>query len=345
MIEELKKRFSMSYRCIAELVDLSYATLMRWKKRTGDGKPALQRPGPRKVRPLDLDGLKRKIETLDHGKKRSRGAGRLHLAYADRISRRDLNKLIIQARRESNQQQAAERCRVAWLRPNLAWAMDDCSKTVIGGGKLHLHNLSDLCSRYKLPPIASDQSPCGEEVAGHLDRLFTRFGAPLFCKRDNGGNLNHYAVDQVLSDAMVIPINSPVYQASYNGAIERTQGEFKKYLHRWQWKARSLHQCAILAETAAHDINHRPRRGLDGKTACRAYFTDDRIQFPKRRRVSIYHWIRDLAERISIALGKVVISPTAWRLAAKQWLLQNGLIRIVRAGKVLPNKSPIWSHN
>jgi hypothetical protein len=50
----------------------------------------------------------------------------------------------------------------------------------------------------------------GEEVAGHLDCLFGRFGPPLFCKRDNGGNVNHAAVDDVLGDAMVIPINSPV---------------------------------------------------------------------------------------------------------------------------------------
>ena len=327
------------------MVDLSYASLMRWKQRVGEGKPSVQRPGPKKVKPLDLEQLKQKIETLDHGARRSRGTGRLHSTYANQISRRDLNRLIIQARSESNRQRAVEACRVTWLRPNLAWAMDDCSKTAINGKKLHLHNLSDLCSRYKLPPMASDHLPCGEEVAGHLDRLFNRFGSPLFCKRDNGGNLNHVAVNQVLSQAMVIPINSPVYTPSYNGAIEHTQGEFKDHLHRWQWKARSLGQCAILAETAAHDINHRPRRCLDDKTACRAYFDGDRLRYPKRRRQQVYRWIQNLAERISIGLGKAVVTSTAWRVAAKQWLLENGLIRIVKAGKVLPYLSPIWSHN
>ena len=40
---------------------------------------------------------------------------------------------------------------------NLAWAVDDCrqSDTVVSE-TLHLHNLTDLCSRYKLPPIASE---------------------------------------------------------------------------------------------------------------------------------------------------------------------------------------------
>jgi hypothetical protein len=32
-----------------------------------------------------------------------------------------------------------------------------------------------------------------------------------------------------------------------------------------------------------------------------------------------------------------VIIPTAWRIAAKQWMLENGLIQIVKTGKVLPN--------
>ena len=104
-------------------------------------------------------------------------------------------------------------------------------------GTLHLHNLTDLHSRYRLPPLASDCLPCGEEVAGHLQYLFDRFEPPLFCKRDNGGNLNHLAVNQVLEEALVIPINSPPHRAPYNGAIEHTQGEFKSYLDRWSWKA------------------------------------------------------------------------------------------------------------
>ena len=60
--------------------------------------------------------------------------------------------------------------------------------------------------------------------------IFHRFGPPLFLKRDNGGNLNHLTVNQVLEEAMVIPINSPVITAPYNGAVEHAQGEVKTYL-------------------------------------------------------------------------------------------------------------------
>lgn len=82
---------------------------------------------------------------------------------------------------------------------------------------MQVQNIQDLCSRYKLPPLTTRYLPCGEEVSGHLDRHFTRFGPPLFIKRDNGGNLNHLGVNQLLEEAMVIPINSPVESAPYNG--------------------------------------------------------------------------------------------------------------------------------
>jgi hypothetical protein len=340
MIAELKKTYCLSNSSLARQFGLSYTTLMRWKRRLSMGQPALEKPGPKKVRPINLGQLRQKIRGLEHGSKRSRGTGRLHAAYNGAISRRDLNRMIRSVRNETNRQRAAQRYHITWLKPNLAWAMDDCQKPdVFAGGKLHLHNLSDLCSRYKFHPLASKAEPCGEEVAGHLDHLFSRFGAPLFCKRDNGGNLNHLAVNEVLEQAMVIPINSPPNTAKYNGAIEHSQGEFKNYLRCWQGKANTIDELGLLAETAAHELNHKPRRCMKGQTACRVYFGNNRIRYYKRQRKSIYSWIRDLAAEISIRAGMKTISPVAWRVAAKQWLVKNGLIRIQKAGKVLPDFS------
>jgi hypothetical protein len=50
-----------------------------------------------------------------------------------------------------------------------------------------------------------------------------------------------------------------------------------------------------------------------------------------------------LASDISEQAGKSVIAPVVWRLAAKHWLLKNGLIKIERAGKVSPHffNSPV----
>ena len=53
---------------------------------------------------------------------------------------------------------------------------------------------------------------------------------PCFLKRDNGGNLNHRAVNEVLSEFFVLPLNSPTYYAPYNGAIEESQRGLKACL-------------------------------------------------------------------------------------------------------------------
>jgi hypothetical protein len=340
MIAELKEKYSLPISSVVRQLGLSYTTFMRWKRRLGKGRPAIAKPGPKKVRPFDLGQLEQEIVDLKHGKKRSQGVCRLYGAFNNAISRRDLARMIRIVRNENNRRQAAGLCHITWLKPNLAWAMDDCRKAdVCAGDKLHLHNLSDLCSRYKFLPLASTSLPCGEEVAGHLEHLFSRFGAPLFCKRDNGGNLNHSAVNDVLEEAYVIPINSPPYKAPYNGAIEHTQGEFKNYLRRWGWKANTIDKASLLAETAAHDLNHQGRRCLNGQTACSIYFGNDQIRYDKRQRKSIYDWIHDLATELSIQAGKTKITATAWRVAAKQWLIKNGLIKIQKAGNVLPNFS------
>ena len=75
--------------------------------------------------------------------------------------------------------------------------------------------------------------------------------------------------------------------APYNGAIEHSQGEFKNYLRHWQWKANTIDEFGPLAETAAHVLNHRPRRCLDGQMACRVYFGNKKMRYPKRQRKSI----------------------------------------------------------
>jgi hypothetical protein len=59
----------------------------------------------------------------------------------------------------------------------------------------------------------------------------------------------------------------------------------------------------------------------------------------RRKRESLYRWIQELAAELATQAGKTVITPAAWRVAARQWLLQNGLIRIRKAGEV----SPIFS--
>jgi hypothetical protein len=117
---------------------------------------------------------------------------------------------------------------------------------------------------------------CGNalHIAGYLAAVLDRFGAPLFLKRDNGGNLNHTAVNEVLADHFVLPLNSPVHYPPYNGAIEEAQTELKnglaaKLAHKPGCPREHLDAYASSVE---HDINHRPRPCLNGKNACQVYF-------------------------------------------------------------------------
>jgi hypothetical protein len=124
-----------------------------------------------------------------------------------------------------------------------------------------------------------------------------------------------------------------------------SQGELKAYLGLWRDKATKDSELVLLVETAAHDLNHRCRRSLAGSTSCQAYFGGQRVRYGKRERRSIYDWIQDLALRISEGLGKTVIDATAWRIAAKVWMVKQNLATILRPGKVSPNLSPILCHN
>ena len=109
MITELKKTYCLSNSSLARQFGLSHTTLMRWKRRLAMGQPAIEKPGPRKVRPLNLGQLRQKIRDLEHGSKRSRGTGQLHSVYNSAISRRDLNRMVVSVRNENKRQVAARR--------------------------------------------------------------------------------------------------------------------------------------------------------------------------------------------------------------------------------------------
>lgn len=71
--------------------------------------------------------------------------------------------------------------------------------------------------------ISGNSEPHGEEVAAHLDLLFSKYGAPLFLKRDNGGNMKSTSVNEILAQYSVIAIDRTCYYPKYNGSIEKNQ--------------------------------------------------------------------------------------------------------------------------
>jgi hypothetical protein len=347
IFEEIKEKTGMPYRIIGRAMRIPLATLGRWRRRRKENHPFLNRPGPKKVEPFDPSILDAQIRLLDHGRKRSEGVTRLYGQYQGSLSRRELSRMVGQVRQEVTAGHRKNLRQIDWLVPGAIWAMDVTEDDLGMAGKIHLQNTQDLGSRYKFPPL-SGECPVGEEIAGYLSEKFYRFGPPLFLKRDNGGNLNHGSVNGVLAEFFVLPLNSPVYYAPYNGAIEESQRELKACLREKlipDLPGSENHSLVVYAEVAAHDLNHRLRPCLSGKTSCQVFFSPgERPVFSKLERRKIYDILLERVERILVSMNQFDKSAreAAWRIAVEFWLQSKGFIKVHIPQKVSPNFTPIF---
>lgn len=343
-IEGLHESAGLSYRTACAQEGLAYASLMRWKERVARGATILERPGPKKVPPLDLEALRAEIRLMRHGRKRTAGTGELYRRQRDRISHRDLEWLVAEERRRKNAELTRVYHEVSWKVPRLVWAMDDTEYHPDQDyPKAYLHNVQDLGSRYKFEPLVGLALATGEEVAGHLSELFDAHGAPLFLKRDNGKNLNHGIVEELLGAFLVIPVNSPCYYPQYNGGIEVAQQEIKERLSR-----RTRLPSAFLAMQADLDIqalNHRPRPCLGHRSSCQVFTAAKDVPriFNRRQRREVYEWIRQ--KTLDLIGQEGYEEDAAWRLAVETWLLDHGVITVRRQKEVLPSFPENRSHH
>lgn len=346
IIEEIKGRTGMPEVMICRAMRIPLSTLGRWRRREKENRPFLNRPGPKKAEAFDPSALDAEIRLLGHGVKRSAGVTKLYGRYQESISRRELSRMVGQVRQDLVADHRKSLRQIDWLMPGVVWAMDVTEYDLGGAGKIHLHNTQDLGSRYKFPPMTGE-CPIGEEIAGYLSEKFFRFGPPLFMKRDNAGNLNHAAVNGVLSEFFVLPLNSPEYYAPYNGAIEESQREVKACLREKLVPGIpcSPDPIAVYAEVAAHDLNHRLRPCLQGKTSCLVFFCpEEKPVFSKLERREIYDILLERVERILGSMnewGKAA-RESAWRIAVEFWLQSRGFIKVHIPQKVSPNFTPIF---
>jgi transposase InsO family protein len=337
MIDQIREKTGMSYRAISNTVRLPYPSFIRWHMRNKKDTPLVRQPGPPKVKPPDFGRIEQDIAQLSHGHNRTQGTGALYASYASYVSRREMQSMVAMARHDLNASHRQNLRRIHWNIPNVAWSMDPCEyrQRDSTGNKVYLNQMQDLASRYKFSPMMGE-IPCGEEISGYLTATFNRFGAPLFLKRDNGGNLNHAMVNDVLADYFVLPVNSPVYYPSYNGSIEEAQAELKNGLTaKLSYKPSCPREhLEAYAATVEHDLNHQPRPCLNGKNACQVYFAGKRT-FTKWERRDAYAWITNLQNDMLCCEG--VQPQAAWRVAVEAWLKKKGFITVIVNGKVLPN--------
>jgi hypothetical protein len=209
-------------------------------------------------------------------------------------------------------------------------------------GVSRTHGTGELYARFA--PLLPEQLD-GAQIAAHLERLFRQHGAPLFLKRDNGSPFNHHRVDEVLARFGVLPLNNPPHFPRYNGAMEKGIRDFKAALAQ-----RPSAPLVLAAELTAHELNHRPRRCLNGRTAC-AVFHDPahRLRWSRPQRQIIFRLLfRHFGQMIgSMANGNHHPHATAWRLTVESWLRCQGLIAVRQnqPTKVSTTSPKCWSHN
>ncbi len=349
-LTRVKRQVRWPYQRLCASLALPYSSFRRWKHRLERGQPAIFKPGPKKVAPLNLEELHIHLCRLKHGRQRSPGVGRLYRQYQGQISRRDLQALTETVRREFTQQRQAELRRITWHVPGLVWSLDDAELVRLASHQLHLHQVQDLASRYKFTPWVGDRA-WGETVAARLEQLFLRHGPPLVLKRDNGSNLNHQAVDEVLARHLVIPLNSPPHYPPYNGGMECAVRELKTPLVEKILASGPIpeSQVQVWAEVLAHELNHRSRGCLHGQVACEV-FQDAKPAmkaYTLRKRRETFDWINELTlTLIQVwAVHTQRQAETARRLAVETWLQRNGVITITQNKKVLPVFLEQFAHN
>ena len=349
IIEEMKDRTRMPYKMICEALQLPVGSFNRWRHRIRENLVLIKRPGPKKVEPFDCSVLDAEIQSLDHGRKRSAGTTELYRRHHFELSRRELARMVEQVRQDLLADHRRHLRRIEWVTPGVVWAMDGTQYDMGLNGKVYLCNMQDLGSRYKFLPLAGGGYPVGQQIAEHLGQNIDRYGAPLVLKRDNEGILNHAAVNEVLREYFILPLNSPKDYAPYNGAIEESQRELKDCLQQKLALAMSNPQSHIAsyAQNAVNDLNHQIRPCLNSRTSCQVFFAPAIKQtFNKRQRREIYDSIMEKVERILSAMkisGRPAIE-SAWRIAVESWLKSRGYIKPRTKPKVSPNFPSFLSH-
>lgn len=339
MVEHLKEKTSLRYLDISREVEIPHASLTRWRSRLRRGLPLWEPPGPKKVPRFDLAGLEEEIRRLSHRRKRTRGAGALERKYAPDVSRRKLMAMVKVVRQEMVSEIRESQTRIEWRVAGVVSSMDETERPANPEeGNVTLLSSLELGARYVLPPLLKDGPALGTEVADHLRSQFEIHGAPLFLKRDNGANLNAEAVNQVLEEFGVLPLNSPAYYSPYNGGMERSHQDVDAAIAEILEK-HGKGGCASQEVTLAiHELNHRPRRVLKGKVPCQVYHGPDRRKYGKQERRIVYDWMKEKTAAILEAVPKTSLSfEAAWRSAAQVWLESQGVIRVHKPRKVSPH--------
>lgn len=154
-----------------------------------------------------------------------------------------------------------------WQRPGTVWAVDFAyAPRPVDGVFDYLLAVRDLASGQQLlwQPVTAMTA---EAAMDELQWLFTRHGAPLVLKMDNGSAFIDARTQRLLRQWKVHSLFSPPHTPSYNGSIEAAIGAMKRRTERLAaMHGHPLDWTSALLEAAQRQANETPRRRLSGAT-------------------------------------------------------------------------------
>jgi hypothetical protein len=116
-----------------------------------------------------------------------------------------------------------------WLAPGTVWAADFKERREpIEGRYGWILSIKDLASRYQLAwqPLEAATAMAVQAV---YRRLFDEYGPPLVLKSDNGSQFRDEGTKATLAQYRIAPLYNPVRHPSYNGGVERANGQLAGY--------------------------------------------------------------------------------------------------------------------
>ncbi|MGE4105535.1 MAG: transposase family protein [Pirellulales bacterium] len=185
------------------------------------------------------------------------------------VRRADLQDVQRRFRRVQQRRQRRRQSRLDWRCPGTVWAADFKERREPLEGRYRwILSIKDLASRYQLAWLPLEEATA-EAVQTVYRQLFEEHGPPLVMKSDNGGQFRDEGTKALLAAYQITPLYNPSRHPSYNGGVERANGQLAGYQEALAaWHGRPGLPTCDDAASARHLANDLARSdGLRGPTA------------------------------------------------------------------------------
>lgn len=192
---------------------------------------------------------------------------------------------------------------VEWLKVHACWSLD-MMWTLFKGVRLYLMVLVEEYSRLLLGWRLSVERS-GSEAWKLVEEVIKSTGKlPLILKHDNEKGFLADIFQGNLINSGIVPLPSPAYYAPFNGKVERSIKEVRKFTDKVENRYDvSMEDLIYQIRRGFHVINEMlPRRIFEGKTSREIYATGEEYQSCDR--VRLISRIKEETKNLEIRLWK-----------------------------------------